>query len=297
MPGIPRPCSPRRKSRSASAEREKGPVLAQAAAKPQPAATTGPVLVYQVAKPARSESSSHDPVIVYQYPRVLDSPSKSPTRATSSRSSRSSRASPSPRTSPVRRAAVSPTEEQPEPQSCCIMDRIEKKYQESSSELDGQHLYIVLCFQSAIATLLFLLFLCVPVAMITVGALNLSNCRLSYAIPLCLTVAGCAYLLIPLLSAALDWNASNSYCPIMISVLVVVAMGASTTGSVFVFSGMWPSGKPDDPRYCHPAVYYFSFIMWSTFIVFIPVMLVVSVVVFRKYGRHNVHAATMPSPR
>ncbi|KAL1438320.1 hypothetical protein MTO96_048390 [Rhipicephalus appendiculatus] len=304
MPGIPRPCSPRRKSRSASAEPGKRSRLAQAADKPQHAATTGPVLVYQVAKPASKESSGHGPVIVYQYPRVPDSPSKLPTRTTS-RSSRSGRANASPRTppsppsppTPPRRTPVSPAEEQPEPKSCCIMDRIEKKYQESSSQLDGQHLYIVLCFQSAIATLLFLLFLCVPVAMITVGALNLSNCRLSYAIPLCLTVAGCAYLLIPLLSAALDWNASNSYCPVMISVLVVVAMGASTTGSVFVFSGMWPSGKPDDPRYCHPAVYYFSFVMWSTFIVFIPVMLVVSVVVFRKYGKHNVHAATMPSSR
>lgn len=173
------------------------------------------------------------------------------------------------------------------------MDRIEKKYDESSSELDGQHLYIVLCFQAAVATLLFLLFLCVPVAMITVGALHLSNCRLSYGIPLCLTIAGCAYLLIPLLSAALDWNAGNGYCPAIISLLVAVAVAASAAGSVYVFSGMWPSAEPQHPRYCHPAVYYFSFVMWSSFIAFIPVMLVASVVVFRKYGKHNVHAATM----
>ncbi|KAK8758360.1 hypothetical protein V5799_004009 [Amblyomma americanum] len=304
MPGIPRPCSPRRKTRSASVEPQSGARLAPGS--PTARTTTGPVLVYQVEKPVRSEPSrepvlvyqvaqpargtpSHEPVLVYQYP-ASPSPTQSVRRAATSNKSSGRASSASPR-------GPSPEAEEPEPQSCCIMDRIQKKYQESSSQLDGQHLYIVLCFQSAVATLLFLLFLCVPVAMITVGALNLSNCRLSYGIPLCLTVAGCAYLLIPLLSAALDWNASNSYCPIMISVLVMVAMGASVAGSVIVFTGMWPSGKPDDPRYCHPAVYYFSFVMWSTFVIFIPVMLVVSVVVFRKYGSHNVHAATMPPSR
>lgn len=130
--------------------------------------------------------------------------------------------------------------------------------------------------------------------MITVGSMNLSNCKLSYGIPLSLTIAGCAYFMIPLLSAALDWNASNSYCPVCISILVIVALTSSTAGSVLVFKEVWPSGKPDDPRYCHPALYYFSFVMWSTYVIFIPAMIVVSVVVFRKFGRHNVHAATSP---
>ncbi|KAL1484522.1 hypothetical protein MTO96_050015 [Rhipicephalus appendiculatus] len=134
--------------------------------------------------------------------------------------------------------------------------------------------------------------------MITVGALNLSNCRLSYAIPLCLTVAGCAYLLIPLLSAALDWNASNSYCPVMISVLVCGGHGRLDHGlrvRVFGHVAFGEAGRspvlPPRPSTtsrssCGPP----SSCSY-------PVMLVVSVVVFRKYGKHNVHAATMPSSR
>ncbi|XP_077557898.1 uncharacterized protein LOC144173290 [Haemaphysalis longicornis] len=287
MSKIPRPCSPRPKSprRSSAAEPSpsEGPRLVYAAS---PAATSGPVIVYQVDGPAPSASSSHhEPVLVYQHRKERSSSSRSPSPPPAAPRGRAGSA--------ARTPSAEARARHQEPQSCCIMDRIEKKYDESSSELDGQHLYIVLCFQAAVATLLFLLFLCVPVAMITVGALNLSNCRLSYGIPLCLTIAGCAYLLIPLLSAALDWNAGNGYCPAIISLLVAVAVAASAAGSVYVFSGMWPSAEPQHPRYCHPAVYYFSFVMWTSFIVFIPVMLVASVVVFRKYGKHNVHAATM----
>lgn len=166
----------------------------------------------------------------------------------------------------------------------------ELRKEEPPSHLDVQHLRIVLCFQSTIATLLFLLFVCVPLAMITIGTLNLSNCKLSQGIPLCLTIAGCAYFLIPLLSVALDWNAQNFYCPTVISMLGLVAAGASTAGAIFVYSSAWPSAKRDDPNYCNPVVYYFSFAIWTFYIVFVPVLIVVTLAVFRKYGGGKAHA-------
>ncbi|XP_040358712.1 uncharacterized protein LOC121047498 [Ixodes scapularis] len=277
MPVLPRPCTPRRNPpRSRSADHRHSSHKKRNSTPEQPTGG-GPKLVCEPPRPALPSTvkTGRGPVLDYQYPAV--NTSKSSVRPSSTK---------------ITATEPSPTagSKDQEPMSCCIMDRIEKKYSESSSQLNGQHLYIVLCFQSAVATILFLVFLCVPVAMISIGALNFSNCKLNDAIPLTLTVAGCAYFLIPLLSAALDWNANNRYCPVIVSLLVIVALGASTAGALVVFREVWPSAEPGDSRYCHPTLYYFSFVMWSTFIVFVPVMLVVSVVVFRRFGRHNVNA-------
>ncbi|CAN7941461.1 unnamed protein product [Ixodes hexagonus] len=275
MPVFPRPCNPRRNpSRSYSAEPRRSSPYKRNSSPVQPTGG-GPRIVYEAPKPALPPrvKSGHGPALVYQLPAVKSSQTKS---------------SPSTAKTPSSEPRPAASRKDQEPMSYCIMDRIEKKYNESSSQLIGQHLYIVLCFQSAVATILFLVFVCVPVAMISIGALNFSNCKLSYAIPVSLTVAGCAYFLIPLLSAILDWNANNSFCPVTISVLVIVALGASTAGALVVFREVWPSTEPEDSRYCHPALYYFSFVMWSMFVIFMPVMLVVSVVVFRRFGRHNV---------
>ncbi|XP_064454642.1 uncharacterized protein LOC135365892 [Ornithodoros turicata] len=159
------------------------------------------------------------------------------------------------------------------------------QHDEAPSHLDEQHLHIVLCFQSAIVTLLLLLFFALPLTMIAVGTLNLSNCKVHKGIPLCLMVGGCTYFVLPLLSAALDWNARNSYCPMVITVLGVVAAGASATGAVLVYRNAWPSADRNDVRYCDPVVYYFSFVMWTAFLVFVPVVLVVTAFVFQKYGK------------
>ncbi|CAN7992521.1 unnamed protein product [Ixodes pacificus] len=277
MPLLPRPCNPSRNPpRSRSADHRHYSSNKRNSTPEQPTGG-GPKLVCEPPRPALPPTvkSGRGPVLDYQHPAV--NTSKSKVRPSSTK---------------ITATEPSPTagSKDQEPMSCCIMDRIEKKYSESSSQLNGQHLYIVLCFQSAVATILFLVFLCVPVAMISIGALNFSNCKLNDAIPLTLTVAGCAYFLIPLLSAALDWNANNHYCPVIVSLLVIVALGASTAGALVVFREVWPSAEPGDSRYCHPTLYYFSFVMWSTFIVFVPVMLVVSVVVFRRFGRHNVNA-------
>ncbi|CAN7978402.1 unnamed protein product [Ixodes persulcatus] len=277
MPLLPRPCNPLRnppRSRSAEYRSASSNKRNSSPGKPKPG---GPKIVYEAPVPALTSSvkSGRGPVHAYQYPAVKKAPPgvlHSTTKITTTEPST---------------AAGSKDQE---PMSCCIMDRIEKKYSESSSQLNGQHLYIVLCFQSAVATILFLVFLCVPVAMISIGELNFSSCKLNDAIPVTLTVAGCAYFLIPLLSAALDWNANNHYFPVIVSLLVFVAVGASTAGALVVFMEVWPSTKPSDWRYCHPTLYYFSFVMWSTFIIFVPVMLVLSVVVFRRCGRHNINA-------
>ncbi|CAN7947361.1 unnamed protein product [Ixodes hexagonus] len=282
MPVFPRPCSPVRNQAWPPPAERRHSYTPKSDLSPVRPTGEGPRIVYEAPVPALPPKvkSAHAPSLVSQYPPAKSSQPKvlpSPTKI----------ASKEPTTPPASNKVQ-------EPMSCCIMDRIEKKYNESSSQLNGQHLCIVLCFQSAVATIIFLVLLCVPVAMITIGALNFSNCKLNYAIPLTLTVAGCTYFLIPLLSAALDWNANNSYCPVVISALVVVALGASTVGALVVFSEAWPSAERGDPRYCHPTLYYFSFVMWLTFIVFVPVMLVVSVVVFRRFTRHKINAARLP---
>lgn len=282
MPGIPRPCSPRRNTSHptyAKSQRPEGPLASPLLSGPPnrqypyrdlpqlhqvsttPIFDHGPVLLYP-GSPARPEPAGQSQLLPLTGLPIRQPASKSPEGPSGERKA--------------------------EPPSCCVMDRIQKKYDEPSSQLDGQHLYIVLCFQSAIVTLLFLIFLCVPVAMITIGSLNLSNCKLSPAIPFCLVIAGCAYFLLPLLSAALDWNAQSSYCPVIITIVGAVAAVASTAGSVFVFRNAWPSTNRDDPHYCEPVLYYFSFAMWVAYICFVPVLITVTVFVFRRFSRINI---------